>query len=866
MFNNLTIKTRLLLIIAFSAVLIITLAALGLIGMQKTNAGLRSVYEDRTIPLAQLAKIQMLQLDDIRTVATNSLGSLTDTSPIEANRTEISRLWDAYMATYLTPEEEQLAKQFVADRAQFVSKGLKPAMELLSKASQEEQLKHIKDVLEPNFAPLDKDIELLIQLQQDVAKQEYHVAQSRYKTLLTIAVAVGVLGLALLAFFAVTLIRGISGSLQAVQQVAAAIATGNLESRIDTHQQNEIGALLRSMKTMQDAINNFVSAQSLMAHKHAEGWIFEKIDVNQFPGTYGKMAKEINELVASHVAVKMQVVEVVGSYANGDFSRDMDRLPGDKAKVTTAVDAVKTALLAISNEIKTLVEAGVQGDFSQRVDTNSFKFIFNNLIDTCDTGFGDVERVAKALAQGDLTQTISRDYPGTFGQVKEAVNGTVANLRNMIVDIQEASDFISTASKEIAAGNNDLSHRTEEQAASLEQTAASMEELTSTVQHNAENAKQANQFAEGASQIASKGVAVVKEVINTMTDINTSSHRIGDIISVIDDIAFQTNILALNAAVEAARAGEQGKGFAVVAIEVRNLAQRAAGAAGEIKRLIDDSVEKVSGGSKLVAAAGNTMEEIVTAIQKVTSTVAEITAASFEQSSGISQVNQAIGQMDDVTQQNAALVEQAAAAAESLEEQTQNLTATVGQFKVDGRSGGRSIGQPSTVNNTVAFTRKITTPVNEQTYQAQAASVTMPTINFDEVLEKHSDWKVKLRTAITQQEKLDAATLAKDNCCDFGKWLYGDAKTHLGHRASFTDCVAKHAVFHVEAGKIATNINAKKFQEADRMLGAESAFNKASIATGIAVIRLKKDVNTPAKSQVPVQSLKAFDREEWEEF
>ncbi|MDP2759715.1 MAG: methyl-accepting chemotaxis protein, partial [Sideroxyarcus sp.] len=221
----------------------------------------------------------------------------------------------------------------------------------------------------------------------------------------------------------------------------------------------------------------------------------------------------------------------------------------------------------------------------------------------------------------------------------------------------------------------------------------SMEELTSTVKQNAENAKQANQLAIGASDVAGKGGAVVGQVVTTMDSINESSRKIVDIISVIDGIAFQTNILALNAAVEAARAGEQGRGFAVVAGEVRNLAQRSAAAAKEIKTLIGDSVEKVEGGSKLVAQAGQTMEEIVTAIKRVTDIMSEITAASQEQSQGIEQINTAITQMDEVTQQNAALVEEAAAAAESLEEQAQNLSVSVGTFKVDSRPSGTAVAR-----------------------------------------------------------------------------------------------------------------------------------------------------------------------------
>jgi methyl-accepting chemotaxis protein len=266
------------------------------------------------------------------------------------------------------------------------------------------------------------------------------------------------------------------------------------------------------------------------------------------------------------------------------------------------------------------------------------------------------------------------------------MNETGENLKGLVTEIKIATDTIHTAAKEIAAGNNDLSHRTEEQAASLEQTAASMEQLTSTVEHNAQNAKQANQLAQDAAEIAAKGGQVVGKVVTTMDGINESSRKIVDIISVIDGIAFQTNILALNAAVEAARAGDQGRGFAVVASEVRNLAHRAAAAAGEIKGLIRDSVEKVEDGSKLVGQSGKTMQEIVNSISQVTRIIADITAASAEQSSGIQQVNQAIGQMDDVTQQNAALVEEAAASAESLEEQAEQLSHNVAKFKVDSHS------------------------------------------------------------------------------------------------------------------------------------------------------------------------------------
>ena len=295
--------------------------------------------------------------------------------------------------------------------------------------------------------------------------------------------------------------------------------------------------------------------------------------------------------------------------------------------------------------------------------------------------------VANGISHGDLTTYISVQA-GDTSSMLHSMQVMQTQLSATVLGIQKSTSTISTASSEIAAGNLDLSSRTEQQASSLGETAASMEQLTATVKQNAENAQQANVLTASASAIAVRGGEVVAQVVGTMDSINASSRKIVDIISVIDGIAFQTNILALNAAVEAARAGEQGRGFAVVAAEVRNLAQRSAAAAKEIKGLINDSVKTVSAGSTLVATAGQTMTEIVESVKRVTEIMGEITAASREQGAGIEQVNQAIAQMDQVTQQNAALVEEAAAAAESLQDQAAQLLKVVAVFKTGADQGG----------------------------------------------------------------------------------------------------------------------------------------------------------------------------------
>ena len=479
--------------------------------------------------------------------------------------------------------------------------------------------------------------------------------------------------------------------LEPVARALAAIkgvSRGDLSVRTGRHGRDEVGQMLKATDDMVHMLERFSHETRDMIRLHAAEDITHRMP-EDFPGVYGELAGGINTMMFEHLDAFRDAIGILERYASGDLGQDARRLPGTRAFLHEAMDAAKQSLLAINGEIKRLAQAASAGDFTARGDEAGFRHDFlqmvqglNAMMATSDRNLAQLSSLLRAIADGDLTARMEGDFHGVFATMRDDANATVAQLTDIVGRIQQASGSINTAAGEIASGNADLSRRTEQQAANLEETAASMEELTSTVRQNAESARQANQLAIGAASVASQGGDVVGKVVTTMTDIEQSSKKIAEIISVIDGIAFQTNILALNAAVEAARAGEQGRGFAVVASEVRTLAQRSANAAKEIKGLIETSVDKVADGSALVNQAGATMAEIVASVQRVTDIMAEISAASQEQSAGIEQVNQTITQMDETTQQNAALVEEATAAARSMEEQAHALTASVAVFKL----------------------------------------------------------------------------------------------------------------------------------------------------------------------------------------
>jgi len=511
--NKLTIKARLIAAIAFLTVLLAAIGFAGLNSLSRTNASLQTVYDDRLVAMGMLNQIgtgllyQQITLGNA--VDAQDGGHSALLAQVQRRSGEIDKVWTAYMATYLTPEEAVLAKTFAATHAAMREQAMQPMAAALAAGEREQAaaLQHQK--LDPAMEKADHALEALVALQLAVGKQEYVDSQARYVTFRAISIASIALGVVVGALMGYWLLRAILTPLRGAIAVAEAVAAGDLTQRIEVASNDEMGQLTAALKRMNDS------------------------------------------------------------------------------------------------------------------------------------------------------------------------------LVTIVAQVRHGTETITVASGEIASGNADLSSRTETQASSLEETASSMEELTSTVQHNTESARSADTLAHEAAAVAQRGGAVVAQVVVTMGAINQSSSKIADIIGTIDGIAFQTNILALNAAVEAARAGEQGRGFAVVASEVRNLAQRSAAAAKEIKVLIGDSVAHVGEGSKLVDQAGTTMQEVVTSVERVTGMMSAILTASVEQRSGIEQINQAVAEMDAVTQQNAALVEQAAAAAESLQDQARALEQAVSVFRLD---------------------------------------------------------------------------------------------------------------------------------------------------------------------------------------
>ncbi len=736
----------------------------------------------------------------------------------------LDKIEQAYLGTGSVSEEERKLIGIVKEGTRNYREGMSKLVELKARGAEITELD--KAVKGADKALSDALAEFFKLTESNVQAEAKEISSLVSATQVVLAIS-GLLAISMSAVLAVMITRRLMKQLGGEPDYAAEavhkIADGDLTVKLDIRPGDD-SSLLYSLQTMQNSLRKIVSEiKDIVEAAAVRGDFSVKMDMAGKTGYTRELSELLNQLSNVTEDGLKDISRIAQALADGDLSQKITKdYPGLFGQTAHGVNGTARALDSIVNDVQFIALSAAQGDFSTRLDTNgksgynkSLSENMNQLSEVTERGLLDIIRVAKALAAGDLTQTITKDYPGLFEMTKQNINTTVENLKKLVTEIKTAVEAINTASKEIASGNADLSQRTEEQASSLEETASSMEELTSTVKQNAESAKQANQLAIGSADVAGKGGAVVGEVVTTMSSINDSSRKIVDIISVIDGIAFQTNILALNAAVEAARAGEQGRGFAVVAGEVRNLAQRSAAAAKEIKGLIEDSVSKVEEGSKQVSHAGATMEEIEASIKRVTDIMSEISSASQEQSAGIEQVNLAITQMDEVTQQNAALVEEAAAAAEALEEQAQNLSDSVAVFKID---AGKS-GVPALPDKTAA----------------KAASN-----HFDDAVAAHIKWKIRLSQFIdgTSTEKLDSNVVCQDNQCALGKWIYGDGTAYQS-AAHYGELKTRHANFHRCAGEIVRKVENRDLAAARAILTGE--FVDASKETVASILSLKNE-------------------------
>ena len=722
---------------------------------------------------------------------------------------------------------------------------------------------------------------------RDVA--EIDTVKSRVQTTMLLLIGLAVI---IMIPAGIWVTRQITGPLGTAVTVADAVAAGNLDNTIDVSGSDEAAHLMSALSRMQSDIKARSEAERKVANealriKVALDGTSNSVMVADPDGVIvycNAAALEMMRLAEADIRKDLpafRASSILGSnfdiyHKNKTHQRNMlAALKGvHRAQITVGGRAFKlvaspilnerndrlgtvvewtdrTAEVAVEDEVSTIISAAAAGDFSRRIDasemTGFFRLIsigINDLLEVNGRALEEVGAMLTRLSQGDLTSKISTEYQGVLGRLKDDANVTVDNLQEIIFSIKSATDAINTAAQEIASGNQDLSGRTEQQASSLEETASSMDQLTSTVKQNADNARQANELADNAQRVAEKGGQVVGQVVETMGAIHQASTRISDIIGVIDGIAFQTNILALNAAVEAARAGEQGRGFAVVATEVRNLAQRSAAAAKEIKGLISDSVDKVQTGGRLVDQAGQTMSEVVASIQRVAKIMADISHASREQTAGIEQVGLSVSQMDEMTQQNAALVEQAAAAAESLEEQARNLAESVSVFRL---SGGLMV----------------------QGQQEVAG------LDFDGAIAAHGKWKQRLIDYVNcGGEQLDPVVVGRDDQCALGCWIHGDGRALRGN-AKYTELKGEHAGFHRCAADVIrtqlagnsegalaqisgefSNRSARVIGLLENMRGGGKSANPKQLAAAI----------PKSSSNVKMPALAAPDEDEWEEF
>jgi methyl-accepting chemotaxis protein len=726
--KNMKVATKLTLGFGLIVVLMIVSGGLAYLALQATVNRTHDIVNDKVPKMQMASQINYHVLDIARNLrnalleAENPEKMETQIKRVLESRAKIKEVVEQLKPKVVLPEGKAILGRILEARTAFIE-GQDTVIRLLREKKANEAREYLLTEMRKRQAVYAEATNELQALQEKLMKTTATAAEEEAAQAIMLIIVALIVSAAISALIAWLIVRDLVAQLGGEPAEAAAevgrIAAGDLSSSI-TLRPGDSSSLLASLKTMQMGLATLVGEIRQMVDAAAQGNFSTRIEISNKQGFGRDIGEALNLLADTTDTGLNDVMRVSQALSVGDLNQRIEKsYPGVFGRTGTAVNATVDALKIIVADIDSIVQAANQGDFSVRVELSGkqgfgreLSELLNQLSATTEAGLQDIMRVAGTLAQGDLTQTIEKDYPGLFGETRAGINATVANLTTLIGQLKDSVSLINTAASEIAAGNQDLSSRTEEQASSLEETASSMEELTSTVKENTEGANSANRDAKAAADVAARGGVTVKGSVATMEEISASSKKIADIVGVIDSIAFQTNILALNAAVEAARAGEQGRGFAVVATEVRNLAKRSGDAAREIKDLIGDTLTRIDNGAAQANLAGSQMDEIVSAIASVSRVISDIASAGVEQSTGIEQVTQAVSQMDEVTQQNAALVEQAAAAAESLREQAEQLSQAIGQFKLAGGNNSVAVTQsPRRLPPPLKTGAKINSPV-----------------------------------------------------------------------------------------------------------------------------------------------------------
>jgi PAS domain S-box-containing protein len=733
------LKTRSKLLISFGLVglLLVAVGELSITGIDKLNQRMNVIYKVNLTSLKLLGDLhgqaeRMSALVAWHILAYDSTTMAKWTQEIGKLDEDVDRFVTEYQPLIVAESERGIYERFKTSWAEYKEIRTK-VMQLSSNFSKDGAAEIQRTELAQKLAGILEAINGLTHENEVQAKETFDTSLDMASTLHTTNIIIMGAGLLLGMFLGWLISRSVAGGLSDILKAAQALGAGNLTARSSITTKDDIGGLAEAFNRMGEQIESNVkesleSKYKMAALDRAEAVIELNTDgtiitANQnFLSCLGYTLDEIkghhHRMFAEPAYAASTEYQAFWAKLNrGEFDAGVYRRVGKGSKeiwiqasynpmldsdgkvskvVMFAADI--TGQKQAQNEVEKLIGAAATGNLSDRINTGRFQgsakdlvSSFNQLLDAVSKPLHEAQIVLTALASGDLTKQMTGAYQGEFDQMKMSLNTAITQLTQTVSLVRDAVEAVTAGAEEISKGSDDLAQRTSEQAGALEETSASMEEMTSTVKQNADNSKQANQLAIAARDIANKGGAVTTRAVDAMGEINKSSKKIADIITVIDEIAFQTNLLALNAAVEAARAGEHGRGFAVVAAEVRNLAQRSATAAKEIKGLINESIQRVTDGTELVNQSGKTLEEIVGSVKRVTDIIAEISAASQEQASGIDQVNKAIMQMDEGTQQNAALVEETASASQSMKEQAKELMRQVEVFKVQQSENRRAV-------------------------------------------------------------------------------------------------------------------------------------------------------------------------------